>query len=394
MIDPISTITTTNVAAPTNTIEEQQNNSKKGFTLWSLFPDFILPWSNTNPVESLSPVEKVNPVEPSKEQDQAVFYKSISEFLKEAQDFSNEANIPLKDVFLLLDQLQMKDQREIERETFQMTQKEFKKNTAEQRKIQKERIEKLLETLERAKKTKYWDSFKNAVAFLQIGLTTLEAGARSLTPAGMILSVLSLGEAIDSAFDDKGKRFLLELASKLLPQEQQKRFEDKSMQALKIGVAVSTIFLNFYSSEKLASWWSQFTNAHLRNPNVPGITIEEVTGNSWLRSINISQLRTDLWGERQKMWELFKNGLSSHLKFLTISTQTALRLIRSHHELQGNTEKADLLMKDQQQKENKSKIEGNLKALKGMVTQQQHMWENLRTIQAGRYHSIQMLTRF
>jgi len=378
---------------------EQQNTKKASGGIWSLFPfDTIMPWKK-EPVQEMTSVQTTGQTNSSHaEKDQAVFYKSMNDFMKEAQLASEESGMPIRDVFLLLDQIQLKDQRELMKDSQEVTKKDLLKNIQENRKIQKERIEKMLEAIQRAQKTEFWDHFKNSVSLLQAAVTAVEMGSMS-TPIGVVLAAVSIGEAIDSSmFDDAGKKFILEMASKVLvSEEKQKTFKDTCLRPLKLGIGISTIYMTYNSSEGLGgvrAWWANIANSPLRSPSVRGIAIEELNPMSWLRGVNITEFSISLWDKKKDVWNAVSGFFGKQARYLSSTTDIACRGIKTHHEYQGNNTKARLLMIEQTQKQNKTRIDGNLKALQAMVKQEHKMWENQRTVHEGRRDISKMLLRF
>lgn len=375
-----------------NQLVDQQSNSKKASAgLSSVFPsDTIMPWAK----ENFADIQEITGVQPVKqtsqaEKDKAAFYKSMNDFMKEAKLASEESGMPIRDVFALLNQLQLRDQRDLLNESHEITKQDLLNHIQENRKIQKERIEKMLEAIQRAQKTEFWDHFKNAVSFLQMATTAAEMGSFS-SPIGVILTALSVGEAIDSMFDNKVKKFLIEIASQFLPEDKQKGFEEKTLKWARLGLGLSSLCMSVYSANgpaRLYNWWNNTPGQGIR------ISIEEMN-RSWFQRINLTEFRSNLWEKRKEIWDTVSGFFSSQAKYLSSTTTAACQGIRNYHEYRGNSLKATLLVIDHSQKQNKTRIDENLKALKLMVDQEQGIWQTQNQIQRSQLETSLKLARF
>lgn len=341
MVDPISNRSTAlpqsyDVGEP---VEEKQNKGKSG--IWWLFRDVIAPWRNQSDPASVKPTNAVDN-DPIQEQDKANCYKALNEFMHEAQEASKESGLSLKDVFNELDRIQMQDQRDIMKESEMETRKDLLESHQERRKISDERMQKMQEALERAKNTKFWEGFKKTATFLQAALTTLGTGAVSLSnPVGIASAVLMVGEAVDSMFEDVGKKFLLEMTSKLLPSEDRAQFQDKGLQALNLGVGLVSAVLG--------------------------------------RQAFSSGTLTDL-GKQVKTF-----ATTANITTKGMAAYSEIKSDRSTAQLM-NIEESERLIKEQ--------IKDNVQTLEQFLKQEMGTWENQRTIQEGRHQTNLSFSRF
>lgn len=172
----------------------------------------------------------------------AEFQNSMEEFVTELEEARKETGLPFEKI---LDEI-LKVQTEIREDGLENAKLQIKNSQKELRKLHEKRIQRIREALERAKKTDFWSHFEkgaNVVCSLA-GITTgVAAIAGSGGTAAVIAGCFLVGESIDNLFNDPAKKGIIQLATHLIPmeQEQKKQVNEISLSALKIGVALCTI---------------------------------------------------------------------------------------------------------------------------------------------------------